>query len=85
MRHTSNQQIFLYQEYRYRLHFGTYFLILLAFLESLKICLTNLVITLMVSTKIDTPGLLKITVFGNKGYNAIISTDDVTNKILSRE
>ena len=39
----------------------------------------------MVSTKIDTPGLLKITVFGNKGYNAIISTDDVTNKILSRE
>ena len=32
-----------------------------------------------------TPGLLKITVFWNKGYDVIISVDDVTNKILSRD
>ena len=30
-----------------------------------------------------TPGLLKTTVFQNKGYNVIISVDDVTNKMLS--
>ena len=29
-----------------------------------------------------TPGLLKITVFWNKGYDALISVDDVTNKVL---
>ena len=32
-----------------------------------------------------TPGLLKITVFWNKGYNVVIPIDDVTNKILSRD
>ena len=32
-----------------------------------------------------TPGLLKITVFWNKGYDVIIHVDDVTNKILSRD
>ena len=30
-----------------------------------------------------TPGLLKRTVFWNKGYDVKISVDDVTNKILS--
>ena len=35
--------------------------------------------------KMATPGLLKITVFWNKGYDVIISVDDVTNKILSRD
>ena len=39
----------------------------------------------MMSAKMVTPGLLKITVFGNKGYDVIISVDDVTNKILSRD
>ena len=34
------------------------------------------------SAKMATPGLLKITVFWNKGYDVIISLDDVTNKIL---
>ena len=37
------------------------------------------------SAKMATPGLLKITVFWNKGYDVIISLDDVTNKILSRD
>ena len=37
----------------------------------------------MMSAKMATPGLLKITVFWNKGYDVIIHVDDVTNKILS--
>ena len=37
------------------------------------------------SAKMATPGLLKITVFRNKGYDVIIHVDDVTNKILSRD
>ena len=40
----------------------------------------------MMSAKMATPGFLKITaVFWNKGYNVIISVDDATNKILSRD
>ena len=39
----------------------------------------------MMSAKMATPGFLKITVFWNKGYDVIISVDDVTNKILSRD
>ena len=51
------------KKYMYRLHFDTKFLILLIFLESLKIVLIKKVITLMMSAKMATPGLLKITVF----------------------
>ena len=36
----------------------------------------------MMSAKMATPGLLKITVFWSKGYDVIVSVDDVTNKIL---
>ena len=39
----------------------------------------------MMSAKIATPGLLKITAFCNKNYDVIISADDVTNKVLSRD
>ena len=70
------------KKYRYRLHFDIWFLIFLTFLESLNIFLINLVIILMMSAKMATPGLLKITVFWNKGYDVIIYVDDVTNKIL---
>ena len=73
------------KKYRYRLHFGTQFLFFLTFIESLRIFLIKLVIILMMSAKMATPGLLKITVFWNKGYDVIISVDDVTNKILSRD
>ena len=45
----------------------------------------NMVIILMISAKMATPDLLKITVFWNKGYDVIIPVDDVTNKILSRD
>ena len=47
----------------YRLHFDSKFLIILAFLESLKIVLIKKVRGLMMSAKMATPGLLKITVF----------------------
>ena len=39
----------------------------------------------MMSAKITTPGLLKIRVFWNNGYDVIIYVHDVTNKILSRD
>ena len=39
----------------------------------------------MMSAKMATPGFLKTTVFWNKSYDVIISVDDVTNKILSRD
>ena len=39
----------------------------------------------MMSAKMATPGLLKITVFWNKVYDVIIPVDDVTNKIPSRD
>ena len=42
-----------------------------------------MVTILMMSEKIDTPGLLKIKVFLNKGYYVIISLYDINNKILS--
>ena len=39
----------------------------------------------MIPTKMVNPGLLKITLFLNKGYDVIIPADDVTNKILSQD
>ena len=51
------------KKYMYRLHFGTKFLNILAFLESLGIVLIKEVTILMMSAKIATPGLLKLTVF----------------------
>ena len=39
----------------------------------------------MMSAKMATPGLLKITLFWNKDYDVIIPVDDVTKKILSRD
>ena len=40
-----------------------------------------MVITL--PAKMASPGLLIITVFGNKSYDIILPVDDVINKILS--
>ena len=40
---------------------------------------------LMMSAKMATPGLLKIKTFWNKGYYAICSVYDATNKILSHD
>ena len=40
---------------------------------------------LMMSAKKDTPDLLKIMSFWNKGYDVITPVDDATNKILFRD
>ena len=37
------------------------------------------------SAKMATPGLLKVTIFWNKGYDFIIPVDDVTSEMLSRD
>ena len=39
----------------------------------------------MTSAKLTTPGLLKKTAFGKKIFDAIISSQDATNIILSRD
>ena len=44
-----------------------------------------MVTILMMSAKMATPGLHKIKVFWKKGYDVIISVNDVTNKTLSRD
>ena len=52
----------------------------IAFFESLKIVLINMVAFLMMSRKLANLGLLKI-----KAYDVILSAHDVTNKILSHD
>ena len=42
-----------------------------------------MVTILMTSVKLATPGLLKIKIFRNKSYDAIIPDYEVTNKLLS--
>ena len=44
-----------------------------------------MVAILMMPAKLATPGLLKIMVFLNEGYDVISSAHDVTSKTLSRE
>ena len=44
-----------------------------------------MIIILLMSAKLAIPGLLKINIFGKKGYNIIINGYDVTNQILSRD
>ena len=50
-------------KYRYRLHFNTYFLILLTLFDSLKVVLINVDSILMMSANLATLGFLKIKVF----------------------
>ena len=73
------------KKYRNRFHLDTQFLILLTFLDSLRISLINMVTILMMSAKMATPGLLIIKVFWKKCYDVIISVQYVINKILSRD
>ena len=73
------------KKYRYRLDFDTRFLILLTFPEPLKNILINLIIILIMSAKVCTPGFLKRMIFWNKVYDVIILVDDVTNKNFSRD
>ena len=78
-------KFFYIKKYRYRLYFDTHFLILLTFIESLKIVLINMVRILMMSAKMATLGLRKIKVFWKEDYEVIIFVNDVTSKILSRD
>ena len=82
---TAIRKFFYTKKYMYRLHFDTKFPILLTFLEPLKIVLIKKIGILMMSAKMATPGLLKIKLFWNKGYDIIIPVNDVTNKLLSRD
>ena len=70
-----------FKKYRYSLYFDALFLILLTFFESWKIFLINMVTILMMSANMAPLSLLKLKVFWNKGYDAIISVYDVINKI----
>ena len=47
------------------------------------VVLKNMLTILMMSAKVATPGLLKIKLFLNKGYDVIISFRGVSNKIFS--
>ena len=60
---TENYHLLLYQEIQIQILFRYIFLIPLTFHETLRIVLINMVTILMISTKIATPGLLKIKVF----------------------
>ena len=51
--------------------------------ESLNVFLINTVTVLMTSAKLATPGLLKIKILQNNGYDVIILDCEVTNKISS--
>ena len=44
-----------------------------------------MVTILMIQAKMATPGLLKIKIFCNKGYDVIISVHHATNKIIPRD
>ena len=44
-----------------------------------------MVTILMMSAKLATPGLLKIKIFQNKGYDVIIPDYDVINKLFSHD
>ena len=80
---TGNQQFLLYQEIQIQIGFWYIISNCFNFSWVFKYFFSiNLVIIMMMSAKMATPGLLKITVFWNKGYDVIISVNDVTNKIL---
>ena len=44
--------------------------------------MTNVIVILMMPAKLATPGLLKIIIFWNKGYDVIIKVFDINSKTL---
>ena len=48
----------------------------------LKVVLINRIVTLTMSAKLTTLGLLELKVWGNEGYDVIISVNNVINKIF---
>ena len=49
------------------------------------IFLINTFTVLVMSAKLATPGLLKVKIFQNKGYDVTFLDFDVTSKFLSRD
>ena len=82
---TEYQQICYIKNYRYKLHFNTYFVIALAFFWVFKGFFNKPVAVLMMSAKLVTQGLLKTKLFWDKGYDVTIPVNDITDRILSRE
>ena len=72
------------EKYRCRLHFDTYFLILLTFLEPLKIVFINMVTILITWAKLATLDLVKIKLFWNKGYDVMVSIHDVIKRVKTK-
>ena len=64
---------------RQKLHFETFILILLTFIEPLSVVKIKVIAILMMSAKLAIPCFLEIDVIKNKG-NIIIYFYDVTNK-----
>ena len=77
------------RKYRYRLHFGTSFLILLNLLFVFEDFLINMVTILMMSAKLaqfcQHNFVSTILMMSAKGYDVMTPDYDVTNKILSRD
>ena len=82
---TRIHQLCYVKKYRYRLHFNTWFVILLTFFQSLKVSLRNRLPILIISAKLATLGLFKIKVIWKKGFDVTFSVHEVTNEILSRD
>ena len=82
---TGNQQFLLYQEIQIKITFWCIISNYLNFSWNFEDFLINQVIILMMSAKMATPGLLKITAFWNNGYDVIVPIHGVTNKISSRD
>ena len=59
----GTSKFFYIKKYMYRLHFDSKLLILLTFLESIKIVLIKKVAILVMSAKMATAGLLNIKIF----------------------
>ena len=80
----GNQQFLLYQDIQIQIAFLLIVSNSFNFSWDFKDFLINMVIILMMSAKIATPGLPKIVIFWSKVYDVAVLFDDVTNKFLSR-
>ena len=81
----GNQQILLYQEIHVQTAIWCKISNSFNFSWVFKDCFNKKVTILMMSAKMATPDLLKITVLWNKGYDVIIYVHDIPIKILSHD
>ena len=81
----KNQQTLLYQKIQIYVTFWYIFSNSFDFSGVFKDFLLNSVTILMLSAKLATPGLLKINIFQNKGYDVLFLEHDLINKILTSD